>query len=98
MTNSQPHLRKPSSKQLRYLRDLALQRGESFSYPATAAQASAEIERLKARKRTSAADRRRETVQVRRDMAERRGDASSVRAEELRGWGSDCRWLHQTRS
>lgn len=92
MTDSQPHLRKPSSKQLRYLRDLALQRGESFSYPTTSAQASAEIERLKARKRTSAADRRRESAQVRRDMAERRGDASSIRAEELRGWGSHATW------
>jgi hypothetical protein len=91
MTNSQPHT-KPSPKQLRYLRDLAMQCGVSFTYPTTSAQASAEIERLKARRRTSAAGRRRESAQVRRDMAERRGDGASVRSEELRGFGSNATW------
>ena len=42
--------RAPSAKQLRYLRGLAEQRGESFAYPQTAAEASAEIERLKSRR------------------------------------------------
>ena len=45
MTNATQ--RPPTAKQLRYLRSLAAQRGESFSYPAFAAEASAEIERLK---------------------------------------------------
>lgn len=81
----------PTSKQLRYLRNLAEQCGESFAYPRTVAEASAEIERLKGRRRDSYADRRRERLQVSREMAERR-DASSVRDTEIVGYGSSARW------
>lgn len=92
MTDSQQHLKKPSSKQIRYLQDLALQRGESFVYPKTAAQASAEIGRLKSRRRMSAADRRREARELSRVMAERGGDAAAVRPSELTGYGSSATW------
>jgi hypothetical protein len=92
MTDSELHLTRPTSRQLAYLNDLAIKAGQSFSYPRTRAQASAEIKRLKAAKRTSASDRRRETHQLRRDFAERRGDASSVRDDELAGWGSHATW------
>jgi hypothetical protein len=95
MTNSQHHHRKPSSKQLRYLRSLAERCGESFAYPATSAEASAEIDRLKGRRRTAGADRRREVAQVRQAMARGVGDAAAVREAEIRGYGSSCRWLHQ---
>jgi hypothetical protein len=81
----------PSAKQLRYLRNLAEQRGESFAYPRTTAEASAQIERLKGRRRDSYADRRRERLQVSREMAER-GGASSVRETEIVGYGSSARW------
>ncbi len=81
----------PSAKQLRYLRSLAAQRGESFSYPHSAADASAEIERLKSRRRGSYVERRIEREQVRRDMASR-GDDASVREFEIVGWGSSARW------
>lgn len=81
----------PSAKQLRYLRNLALQRGESFTYPATAAQASAEIDRLKRRKRGSHVERRIERKQVRLDLA-RSGDAAAVRGSEIVGYGSSARW------
>lgn len=81
----------PSDKQLRYLRNLASQRGETFTHPATAAAASAEIERLKARRRGSYVERRIEREQVSQDMAER-GDASSVRDSEIVGYGSSARW------
>jgi hypothetical protein len=83
--------RPPSAKQMRYLRSLATQRGESFAYPRTAAEASAEIERLKGRRRASAAERRIEREQVSRDMASR-GDAASVRDSEIVGYGSSARW------
>ncbi len=63
--------RKPSAKQLRYLRHLAERCGESFAYPASVAEASAEIERLKGRRRTPAAERREEVAAVRRAMAGR---------------------------
>lgn len=92
MTNSQPHTNKPSAKQLRYLKDLAQQRGESFTYPQTAAQASAEIERLKGRGRMSRTDRRRETRELSRQMAERGGDAAAVRSSEVTGYGSTATW------
>jgi hypothetical protein len=92
MTNSRQHAEKPSSKQLRYLQDLAQQRGESFTYPTTAAQASAEIDRLKGRKRMSPTERRREARELSREMAECRGDAAAVRSSEIVGYGSDATW------
>jgi len=92
MTDPQHHTKKPTSKQLRYLRSLAERCGESFAYPASAAQASMEIERLKARRRTPRAERRREVTQVRRAMAERGGDAAAVRAAEIEGFGSSAAW------
>ncbi len=84
--------RPPSDKQLRYLKNLAAQRGESFTYPHTVAEASAEIERLLGRKRGSYVERRIEREQVSRDMAERGGDAA-VRDTEIEGYGSSARWV-----
>jgi hypothetical protein len=83
--------RPPTSKQLRFLRNLAVQRGESFSYPHSAAEASAEIGRLKARPRGSYVEQRIEREQVSRDMANC-GDAASVRESEIVGYGSSARW------
>jgi hypothetical protein len=94
MSTPQPHTeKKPSPKQLRYLRDLALRTGQSFAYPRTAAEASREIDRLRGIRRTSTADRRRELRAVSREMAERRGDEARVRTEEeIEGYGSSARW------
>ena len=61
--------KKPSVKQLRYLAALAERCGESFVYPVTKAEASAEIERLKGRRRSDPRERRREVAAVRRAMA-----------------------------
>jgi hypothetical protein len=83
--------RPASDKQLRYLRSLAIQRGESFAYPSTTAEASAEIERLKKRRPGSYTERRIEREQVSRDMAER-GGAARVRDSEVEGYGSSARW------
>ena len=82
---------RPTAKQLRYLRNLAMQRGESFAYPQSAAEASAEIERLKGRRRGSYVERRIEREQVSNDMAAP-GDAAAVREEEIVGYGSSARW------
>jgi hypothetical protein len=81
----------PTAKQLRYLRNLAMQRGESFTYPRSVAEASAEIERLKRRRSSSQVDRRIERQQVSRDMAAR-GGAAAVRDSEIVGYGSSARW------
>ena len=92
MTNSQPQPRKPTSRQLSYLKDLALSTGGSFAYPQSFDQADREIKRLRKQKRTPTADRRREARELSREMAGRRGDAAGVRADELAGWGSSATW------
>lgn len=81
----------PTSKQQRYLRQLAAQRGVSFTPPKTKAEASRLIGQLKQRKPDAIADRVRETRQVQADMA-RRGGAARVREHELEGHGSTAAW------
>ena len=81
----------PTARQLRYLRDLALQRGETFAYPASAAEAHAEIDRLRGRPRACRGERRAEDAAVSRAM-DARGDAAAVRDSELTGYGSSARW------
>lgn len=91
MTNPAQHHRPASQKQLALLRRLAAERGRSFAYPRTSAEASREIRRLKREAGLSRSDRRREDKIVREAMADR-GDASRVRAEELSGFGSSAGW------
>lgn len=93
MTNSQPHIRKPTAKQLRYLKALAQKRGESFTYPSTAAQASAEIERLKKRKPMTVTDRRAEAHGFGRVATP--NDAAAVRDSEITGYGSTAAWAQR---
>jgi hypothetical protein len=83
--------RPATTKQLRYLRALAMARGESFVYPDTAAKASAEIERLSARRPGSYVERRIESEQISNEMAAR-GGAAAVRDSEITGYGSSARW------
>jgi hypothetical protein len=84
---------KPTPKQLRLLRELALERGESFAMPKTRTEASAEIRRLRARKRTPYADVRRERADISRAFAER-GDAAAIRPADVAGYGSSARWAN----
>jgi hypothetical protein len=89
MTNSQPPTSNPPTpRQLSYLRDLALGRGQSFAYPETFEEADREIKRLLGEKRTNAAERRREVRAVRDDMATRRGNAALKCPKRLRCWCS----------
>lgn len=74
------------------MKDLALAVGESITYPKTQAEASAEINRLKARRRLSPAERRREAFEARREEGERHGDAAAVRSWEISGYGSRATW------
>ena len=92
MTNSQLQPDEPTTKQIDYLEDLANETGETFPYPRTRAQASAEIKRMKSRKRLSRAERRREAFEARCEAGERHGDAASVREDEVAGWGSTATW------
>ena len=86
---------KPTPKQLAYLRGLAEKTGTTFAYPQTSAQASAEIKRLKAQRRSSGGDARRERRDIQRDLQTRPDDATAVRANHVRGYGSSARWAHR---
>ncbi len=85
---------KPTTKQLRYLRDLAHVTGTTFVPPTTSTEASREIARLKARPISSLAERGRERRQVQDDLARGRRDAVRHRANETDGHGSTARWAH----
>lgn len=83
---------KPTPNQLRYLRDLATKRGESFALPRTRADASREIDRLKSRPTTPRSDVRRESKAIRRDMSTCGADAARIREDEVTGYGSRATW------
>lgn len=88
---------KPSQAQEQLLRNLAMERGESFATPRTAADAAAEIQRLLGRKRTPDTDIARERRQIADDMATQRGDAATPRSHELDGHGSTAAWSSDPR-
>jgi hypothetical protein len=83
----------PTARQQRYLRQLALQRGVSFTVPNTRAQASRAIDTLKRRPSEPVADRRREIRGVQDDMARNRRDSAQVlEGVETTGYGSSATW------
>ena len=82
---------RPTRKQLAYLRALAERTGTTFSPPRTRQEASAEIERLRRRAASPSFEAREDRRQVRRALGEER-PASSVRPDEIAGYGSNCRW------
>jgi hypothetical protein len=90
-TSGQPD--KPTAKQLQTLRSLALSRGQTFSYPKTRAQASAEIRRLLRSRGQSALDREIEADELQRVSAPR--EATAIREDEILGHGSSARWSHR---
>jgi hypothetical protein len=95
MSSSSTHpasSRKPTPRQLNYLRNLAEQTGTTFTLPKTLAQAGRTIEAMKERKRTPRGDIQRERHEITHDMATRRGDAAQVKPDELSGYGSKAQW------
>ena len=84
---------RPTAKQLAYLRSLANRAGQTFTYPRTKAQASAEIRRLKGVTPSSPVER-----QIERDdhASERAARAASCLAaigdSEIEGYGSSATW------
>jgi hypothetical protein len=91
MTNSHPHTKPPTDRQLRYLRDLSLSRGETFVVPRSGAEASAEIERLRAGRALSRGAKALEHWDD-RAIEDRWAPATAVRPEEIEGYGSTARW------
>ncbi|MFP5389105.1 MAG: hypothetical protein ACLGG5_07380 [Thermoleophilia bacterium] len=67
--------------------------GESFAWPKTFGQASAEIKRLLAISPSNKAERRLETKQLREDLATGRGDAAAIRPDEIGGYGASATML-----
>jgi hypothetical protein len=84
----------PTRNQLTYLRALAEQTGTTFSMPRTRGQASAEIGRLKALSRSSRHERREDRDAVSRNHTEQQ-PASSVRDDEIAGYGSTASWVRR---
>lgn len=89
-TNTEPET-KPRPEQMRLLRTLAEQRGESFAYPQSAAEAEAEIERLRGRRPSSRVERYVERRAISHQMAAC-GGATAIRDSEIVGYGSSARW------
>ncbi len=92
---SEPHptgdqVNRPTAKQWRALRSLAASRGQTFAYPRTRAQASAEIARLL---KTTPASSTERAIEVRtgREIAPP-NSAAAVRRDEVSGYGSSARW------
>ena len=84
-----PNNDKPSPKQQAYLRSLAQQTGTTFTPPNTRSEASREIDRLKALSSSPRHDRDTDRQAVQQAP---RGGAARVRANEVEGYGSKCRW------
>jgi hypothetical protein len=82
---------KPSRKQLSYLRSLADRNGQTFSYPRTTAEASAEIDRLKRAPRQSRSERRYEHKLI-ADQVAKGLNNTAVRSDETSGYGSEATW------
>ena len=84
-----------TAKQLAYLRSLANRAGQTFAYPQTSAQASAEIGRLKAAPPSTQVERAIEQVDD-RAICEAREDSVAIRGFEIVGYGSTATWRQRS--
>ena len=92
---------KPTTRQQRYLRDLATRLGQTFTYPRTRREAAAEIDRLKQLARGRERDLHRDTASrerqaTSRDLAENLGGATAFRPDEVSGHGSSATWSRRS--
>lgn len=89
----EPPARKPTAKQLSYLRKLADRTGQTFTYPKTLAQASREIRRLKNTRPSSRVERAIERDERAAQHAALCASCGVPIAEhELTGYGSSATW------
>ncbi len=86
--------RKPTSRQLTYLRSLANRTGQTFTYPHTSRQAHAEINRLKHARPSSRTERYVERKLIADQIQAGPQDAARVRDHEISGHGSSATWTH----
>lgn len=84
---------RPTNKQLSYLRALADRTGQTFAYPRTCTQASAEIRRLKAATASTRSERARERREIADAIARGPENAASVDLDrDVAGYGSTATW------
>ncbi|MBV9048797.1 MAG: DUF3072 domain-containing protein, partial [Solirubrobacterales bacterium] len=79
-----------------YLRALAQRAGQTFTYPTTSAQASREIQRLKAAQPTSRVERQLERKEVADAIARGPEDAARIRPGEIAGYASSATWKERS--
>lgn len=89
-----PTAGKPTSRQLAYLKNLANRTGQTFTYPQTSRQASAEINRLRHAQPSSRTERYIERKLIADQIATGPLDAARVRDDEISGRGSSATWTH----
>jgi hypothetical protein len=85
---------KPTKPQLNYLRRLAERTGQTFTWPKTFSQASAEIDRLKQAQPATRLDNRLIDREIADAIACGDADATRVRSSEVSGHGSSATWAH----
>ncbi len=84
---------RPTTKQLSYLRTLADRTGQTFAYPRTCTQASAEIRRLKAATPSTRLERALERREIADAIARGPENAASVDLDrDVAGFGSTATW------
>ena len=84
-----PERDRPTRAQLRCLRSLAMQAGQSFAMPRTKTEASQEITRLRSATRARRGEPRgREAY----DSSERFSSATAIHDDEITGYGATARW------
>jgi hypothetical protein len=83
----------PTRPQLNYLRVLANRTGQTFTYPTTFDEASAEIKRLKGVRPGSRVEVRIERKEIADQIAADPEDAARVRDSEIAGHGSSATWI-----
>jgi hypothetical protein len=88
--------KRPSAKQLAYLRSLANRTGQTFVYPRTAAQASAEICQLKTAAPSSRIERAVEQKLMADAIAQGPQDSARVKRAEIAGYGPSATWKERS--
>lgn len=87
----------PRAEQLRRLRQLAEETGETFAYPRSEAEAEVEIARMEGRPVSGGVEKWLDRAAVRRQVSRGSRDAAAVRSSEISGYGSRSRWRHAQR-
>ncbi len=84
-----PERDRPTRAQLRRLRSLAMQTGQTFAPPRTKTQASQEIQRLQRATRTRGGSSLTRTAS---EIDARATSATAIRDDEVTGYGATARW------